>query len=295
MFLGKLIRFSVAILSFFAPLPAYSWGQQGHIAVASIAQTELTPSAFQSISQLIPQGNLADVANWADQVRSIPQWLWTEPLHFIDTPNWACDYIPQRDCFNPQGQAGYCVDGAIQNTTALLAGRPGEDAGFNAENLKFLVHFVGDIHQPLHCGFTSDRGGNSIKVHFIKHATNLHSLWDSGLIETRIENDFGGVLDKWIQFLIDERHKAVHRLYTVDLFGNSLSLDGNSTEWGNVSSGLACRYAYVGVDGQTRIRMGDTLGMDYYERTIPIIESQIINGGVRLGALLNQLFSSGNV
>ena len=87
MFLGQLIRFSVAVLSFFAPLPALSWGPQGHIAVASIAQSELTPSAFQAIRQLIPQGNLADVANWADQVRSIPQWHWTEPLHFIDTPD----------------------------------------------------------------------------------------------------------------------------------------------------------------------------------------------------------------
>lgn len=285
---GKLLRYvaiAVSTIAFASIAIMHqsavdAWGPQGHIAVASIAQSELSATTFDAVSKLIPDGDLASVANWADTIRGSPQWHWTEPLHFIDTPDWACNYIPSRDCFNPQGQSGYCVDGAIQNNTMLLQDRSSYSLEFNAENLKFLVHFVGDIHQPLHCGFTSDRGGNSIKVHFKSHSTNLHSLWDSGLIEERIKDDFGGDMNKWIAYLISESTGR----------NASASCVGCSPIWGNSSAILACSNAYVGDDGVTHIQQGAQLDMNYYKRNIVVIEEQIILGGLRLAALLNATF-----
>jgi len=253
-----------------------AWGPEGHTAVARIAEKHITATTFNAVSQMIPEGDIASVANWADQVRSIPAWHWSEPLHFIDTPSWVCDYEPSRDCYNDAGEFGYCVDGAIRNFTSLIKG-----GSRDPTNLKFLVHFVGDIHQPLHCGFKDDRGGNSIKVHYQGHATNLHSLWDSGLIHTRIANDFGGVTENWISNLVE---MSLGRNDTDNCVGCS-------SQWGNSSAILSCSHSYVGADGTTRIGQGASLDSTYYKRNIGLIEDVIILGGIRLADILDSLFA----
>lgn len=266
-----LFQLATIIISFFTPT-IYGWGPQGHIAVAEIAQYNLTSYATKSISNIIPNGDMGSVANWADQIRNIPGWHWTEPLHFIDTNDWTCNYNRERDCYNQLGNFEYCVDGAIHNYTSLL-----KEYNTNDEYLKFIIHFVGDIHQPLHCGFKSDRGGNSIKVHFNNHATNLHSLWDSGLIEKRIKDDFNNNFNNWVQYL---QQNII-----------SDNCIGCSQLWGNSSAKLACEYAYVLEDGITKIKNGDYLDDNYYKRNIEIIEKQIIYAGYRLANLLNYLYN----
>jgi len=98
----------------------FSWGPIGHQAVASIAQSYLTNQASMAISKIIPNGDMVSVANWADEVRTLPEFKWSAPLHFINTPNWNCSYIRTRDCYNDYGQKLMCVDGAIQNYTNRL-------------------------------------------------------------------------------------------------------------------------------------------------------------------------------
>lgn len=253
-----------------------AWGPEGHTAVARIAQEQVSKSALTSISTIIPGGDLGSIANWADTVRSNPEWHWSEPLHFIDAPSWDCNYVPSRDCYNEAGEFDYCVDGAIRNYTERISASKMVSA-IDPTYLKFLVHFVGDIHQPLHCGFRDDRGGNSIKVHFLNHATNLHSLWDSGLIHLRITEDYGGNMDAWIADLVRSSMDRVAPDACVSC----------STQWGNSSAILACSNAYVADDGTTHIQQGAQLDMNYYKRNIEVVESQIILGGLRLAALLN--------
>jgi len=265
------------LLSFFTPT-VYGWGTIGHMAIAEIAQNNLTTVASKYISSIIPNGNMSDVANWPDQKRNLPQWRWTEPLHFIDTPDWSCDYIKERDCYNNLGDFEYCVDGAIQNYTSLLKETP---TNTNSDYLKFIIHFVGDIHQPLHCGFKSNSGGNSIKVHFNNHLVNLHSLWDSQLIEKRINDDFNNDYNLWIKYL---QQNTYHYNLTDDCIGCSQL-------WGNISANLACSNAYVLSDGITKIKNGDYLDDDYYKINIDVIERQIIYGGYRLADLLNYLYN----
>lgn len=262
----------------FAGLVA-AWGPIGHSTIAEIAQQLISPSVNAAIAPLLTRydGNMSLAANWADEVRTLPEFSWSEPLHFINTPDWNCSYIRQRDCFNDDHQYGFCVDGAIQNYTYILDSYPKSKQSLQEEAIKFLIHFVGDIHQPLHCGFTSDRGGNSIKGRYFHHATNLHAIWDSGLIATRITSDFGGDVWSWQQYLFSR----------VPKMWNSYQPD--SEQWGETSVRLACGYAYVNVDG-SHITDDFQLGDEYYLRNIVIVEKQIIAAAVRLKSVLEAIF-----
>jgi hypothetical protein len=258
------------LVSFISPV--FSWGSIGHAVIGSISQDYLTSQSFSQISSLIPDGNMSAVANWADEIKKYPEYHWTSSLHFINTPDWQCNYYYEKDCFNESNDFNFCVDGAIRNYTSLL------QTNKKPDYLKFLIHFVGDIHQPLHCGFKSDRGGNSIKVHFNHHQTELHAVWDSGLIEYRIQKYFDNSIDNWVNFIkknyIQKNDKCV-----------------NCSElWGKNSAKLACEYSYVNEENN-KIESGDYLDNGYFERNIPIIEKQIADASINLANIINYLFS----
>ncbi|KAF8200046.1 phospholipase C/P1 nuclease domain-containing protein [Mycena galopus ATCC 62051] len=163
----------------------------GHEIVATIAQIHLHPSVLPTMCAILnlPQCHLAPIATWADVAR--PKMPWSAPLHYIgaveDYPSQTCAFPGPRGW---QGQDGANVLGGIRNVTDLLADWvysnkggiiPGYQYDDANEALKFLVHFVGDMHMPLHLT-SRDRGGNSIPVFFDGRKTNLHSLWDGLLI-----------------------------------------------------------------------------------------------------------------
>jgi hypothetical protein len=146
----------------------YGWGPDGHALVARIAQTLLTDESATFVRNHLPSnvsGNMSMVASWADNILykdtdpDYLNWQWSKQLHYVDTKDWACVYNQQQDCNWTSGQR--CVDGAIQNYTARLADSQ-QDPIQLQEALQFLIHFIGDAHQPLHAGFQGDLGGNDI-------------------------------------------------------------------------------------------------------------------------------------
>jgi len=146
----------------------YGWGPDGHALVARIAQTLLTDESTTFVRNHLPSnvsGNMSMVASWADSILykdtdpDYLNWQWSRQLHYVDTKDWACVYDRQNDCNWTSGQR--CVDGAIQNYTKRLADSQ-QDATQRQEALQFLIHFIGDAHQPLHAGFKGDLGGNEI-------------------------------------------------------------------------------------------------------------------------------------
>jgi hypothetical protein len=157
---------------------AKAWGADGHRLIAAVAEQNLNPTARAEVARLLalePGSTLASVSTWADEHRS-PQ---TGPWHYVNFPrDAACIYEPQRDC-----EGGACVVAAIQRQTEVL--RSGADDPRRLKALKYVVHLVADVHQPLHAGFGDDRGGNSYQVHGFGRGSNLHALWDSGLILNR--------------------------------------------------------------------------------------------------------------
>jgi len=177
---------------------AYAWGAVGHEIVATVAEMHLHPSVMPKLCNIlqspssiaVKECHLAPVAAWADQARGQPKYRWTGPLHYIN----AADDYPSTTCAfpGPQGWEGRThinVLNAIRNTTTVLQDflrAPDDPVPYYVQDaLKFLIHFIGDMHQPLHLT-GRNRGGNGDKVAFDGRSTNLHSVWDSLLISERL-------------------------------------------------------------------------------------------------------------
>jgi hypothetical protein len=260
------------------------WGSSGHRITARLAQSELTGPASDWVRYLVPwhwNGTLSAMASWADDIlypntnpTGFDNWQWSRPLHFINTPDWSCNYIFERDCINDS-----CVDGAIRNYTKRLESSKLDDIQ-HQEALYFLIHYVGDIHQPLHTGFTSDLGGNKVRGRFMNMSNqNLHTLWDSGLIDYRIKKDFFSDQNLYYEY--------IHQLM---MNQSQTSNDNDIEQWIKENLEFVCQEIYFDEKNET---MNSSMRFDldemYYRRSYPIIEQRLAQGGRRLGALLNRL------
>lgn len=160
---------------------AWSWGSDGHQLVARIAQSQLTPKAQQGVQALLdqePGSTLTSISTWADEVRNPV----TAPWHYLNFPKGDCNYQAERDCPN-----GNCVVEAINRQVEVL--KTETDTQKRLLALKYVVHLVGDVHQPLHAGWGEDRGGNSYQLQAFMRGSNLHAFWDSGMIRFYKEQD----------------------------------------------------------------------------------------------------------
>lgn len=180
----------VSALAFALAAPAaQAWSRQGHQLVGELAERELSPAARDEVRALLAdeaEPTLAAVSTWADEIRAAktPLGETSKRWHYVNIPGKDCDYAPARDC--PDGE---CVIGAINAQYAVLAdeSRPREE---RAIALKFLVHFVGDAHQPMHAGYPHDRGGNDHQLNYRGkgspegEGTNLHGVWDYWLLQS---------------------------------------------------------------------------------------------------------------
>lgn len=164
------------------PALAMGWGPEGHRIVGELAQRQLSPQARAAVADLLqgePEPTLAGVANWADTLRDADPELArrTSRWHFVNFRSTDCDYVPARDC-----PGGDCVIAAIDSQLRVLGDhtRPRQE---RAQALKFVVHFIGDVHQPFHAGGRDDRGGNDFQVNYHGHGSNLHATWDTLIVQ----------------------------------------------------------------------------------------------------------------
>ena len=251
-----------ALLSFAST--AHAWGAQGHRLVGRIAETRLNPAAKAEVDRLLAgeaEPTLSGVAPWADQLRAKDPGLGRRSArwHYINMAEQDCRYEPAQQC-----RDGNCVVEALKAQTAILADRSRPDAE-RAQALKFVVHFVGDVHQPMHAGYAHDKGGNDFQVQFVNRGTNLHSLWDSGLLNTRKLDDDGYV-------------KVLQRLPRPAL-PRRADITRDAPAWAEAS----CRIAVApGVYPASR-----KLEDDYTGRYRAVAETELRIAGERLGQLLN--------
>src|SRR5690606_17278990 len=156
----------------------------GHRLVARLAEYQLTGEARTEVHRLLAverHRGLADIATWADELREHDPDLGRRSAkwHYVNIGEHDCRYEAQLACRN-----GDCIVEAIRAQTAILADRARPDAE-RLQALKFVVHFVGDVHQPMHAGYARDRGGNTIQINYRDRGSNLHALWDSTLLGWR--------------------------------------------------------------------------------------------------------------
>jgi len=137
---------------------AGAWGEQGHQIIGTIAMTRINAQTRAAVIELLGDDDLAKAGLWADQIRGDADYDWAKPLHYVNAPRTAERVEMDRDC-----PGGECVVGAIGKFLAIAVdqSKPIEE---RREALKFAVHFIGDIHQPLHAGYKDDLGGNRISV-----------------------------------------------------------------------------------------------------------------------------------
>lgn len=157
------------------PLDAGAWGAEGHRLIAELAEARLTDATRAEVNRLLalePGASLVSISTWADEVRSPTTAAW----HYVNLPRDAgCHYATAQSCVQ-----GNCVVGAIDRQVDVLASTQSDEERLKA--LKYVTHLVADVHQPLHAGFADDRGGNNYQLQAFGRGTNLHALWDSGLI-----------------------------------------------------------------------------------------------------------------
>lgn len=161
-------------------LPAAAWGPLGHRTVAIIAETNLTPAAREFVAQRLGNVSMADVASWADSVTRDPRFPGSIWYHFEKIPDGRGYLDNLRAMPEAQRRKGGVVAAILVADRTLRDAHASEAAQRDA--LKFLIHLVGDVHQPLHTGRPADKGGVSIKLVWFDEPMSLHRVWDSGLI-----------------------------------------------------------------------------------------------------------------
>jgi hypothetical protein len=194
---------------------------------------------------------LASISTWADEHRNPTTAGW----HYVNFPRDTCTFDKERDC--PDGQ---CVVAAIEKQAAVLRSNAPDERRLAA--LKYLVHLVADVHQPLHAGYRDDKGGNTYQVQGLGRGSNLHALWDSGLIKS---------LDEDVDTLTARLQRAP---------GSKGASDLNPVHAAEES----CRIvAEPGFYPEHRLPTA------YAERNLPTLEQRLKMAGARLAGLLNQI------
>ena len=261
-------RLVAALLLSTLASPAFAWGAMGHRLVADLAADELTPAARRAIDGLLAgekDPTLSGIASWADDVRANDPVLGRKsaPWHYVGIHSRDCAYDPPVDC--PDGN---CVAGAIDAQAAILADRR-QPIEARRRALKFVVHFIGDAHQPLHANNREDKGGNVVQLRIPapsgEKGSNLHTLWDSGLIQHAGLDEAG-------------YHARLRALpLAVDVAADALP--PRSAAWVEASCRISMREGLY----PSSPRIDET----YYARWMPLVDEQLRRAGTHLAQVLN--------
>lgn len=242
-----------------------AWGNEGHRTIALIAEAELTPKTRIQIQQLLAledSRSMADVASWADQIRGSKPGLLS---HAVRIPFNATQYDPARDC----SRKGRCVVYGIESSSEHLADEntpPFE----RLQALKFLIHFVGDVHQPLH----AIKQTGQMHAQWGKHTWTLHKIWDTTLVRSLKRSP-----EELAQDLLN--NPAYNQVQ-----------QGSPEQWAMESHNTARNFIYHGDKRLAKNKETITLPDDYRQDSAPIVKERLAAAGIRLGRLLNKLLSS---
>jgi hypothetical protein len=262
--------FLLFVLLLAAPRTGRAWGVLGHRAVARIAENHLTPTARRQVSQLLGVETMPLVSTWADELRSDPQYSATAPWHYINVATGLdfAAFVAQLN--DPALLAPAAPTNAY---TALLQARrdlkdPKKTTDEKRVALKFLIHIVGDVHQPLHVGHAEDKGGNDIKVTWrSRDETNLHSTWDGALVE------YPGYSFTEMAAAYDHATPTEIKQWQKDEMPTWL-----------FESYQLCTPAYAAAAANPKF------DWHFYPTFGPVVQQQILKAGIRLAGVLNEIY-----
>lgn len=239
---------------------AHGWGQTAHRITGAIAQQYLSVEAKSAIDKLLPNESLAEASTWADEMRSDPGVFWQKtasPWHYVTVP-----------AGQTYAEAGAPAQGdavtALKDFRETLRDKKAPLVD-KRRALRFIVHLVADLHQPLHSGNGTDRGGNDFKVSFMGKQSNLHRVWDSNLV-----NYHQLSYSEWTRWLGSKITKSEVKMWSAT----------DPLIW--IKESTAIRET---IYPETR-----TISWDYVYRHTPIVKKRLRQAGIRLAAYLNEVF-----
>lgn len=258
----RLIFVALLALMFMAGEKSVAYGPTGHRVIAELASRHLNPDAEAAVKELLGNEFMAEAANWPDEMRSDPDAFWrstANPWHYINLPDGVTYEDSEK---NPEGDALMALEmftETMVDKTQPLAER--------RKALAFVIHIIGDLHQPLHAGRAEDWGGNKIEVVWFEQMSNLHKVWDEDLIDYKKLS-----FTEWVRFLdpkISPEQAAEWQSATpTDWVRELIAMRGDIYNVGNAI------FSY-----------------DYVYRYTPVIKAQLSKGGIRLAGYLNKAFT----
>ncbi|KAH6562466.1 hypothetical protein BASA61_002317 [Batrachochytrium salamandrivorans] len=270
---------------------ALAWGNVTHSNIARVADALLTDEARLFVNTFLPSNEtLFIAANWADQVRSLPGFApWSANLHFVgplNNPPAKCGYIDDRDC-----KDGNCIVGAIANYTMRASCDSGVDATQHTEALRFIIHFLGDIAQPLHvCG--RGRGGNDQNIWVDGRNVSFHSAWDVAFPEKIIATRYNGSSTQYADSLVQRIQTGDFKSKTpgwISVYPYTARNHNNNSlaaiDWATDSDELDCSVVWPAYDADPTQDFGGA----YFESILHIVDLQIAKAGFRLANWLDQI------
>lgn len=250
----------VCLAVFVVVAEAYAWGQKGHDVTCTIAGRHLTKKARKQVRRLLAGRSMVYWSNWLDNASHTPQYAYTKTWHYKNVDEGvAYEQAP----LEPKGD----VVEALRKLAHDLSDATADD-GQKALALKMFIHLVGDLHQPMHMGHKTDLGGNRHRVRFFGRDTNLHSIWDTDVLEHG---------HKWSHTEWAEELDRVGKAEMQEICQGSLD------DWARETQHLA-----TGIYDATP--QDANLSYDYLAQWVPMAERQLLRGGLRLAYLLNNIF-----
>jgi len=235
------------------------WGKTGHRAVGDIAAEYLNKEARQAVDRVLSSESMAIASTWMDEIRSDPEYDYTHEWHWVTIPEGRTYAETQK---NPNGDLINAIRSIIKQLKSGSLDKEEE-----AKNLKMLIHLVGDIHQPLHVGTGDDRGGNDVKVQWFSESSNLHRVWDSGMID-----EYGLSYTELAASINHPSEKQIR------VWQNSDVLD-----WARESMELR--------DKVYALPENNSISYRYMYHNFETVEKRLLQAGVRLAGVLNEIYS----
>ncbi|PRP97606.1 S1/P1 Nuclease [Enhygromyxa salina] len=281
----RLLALGAAALAMMSPSRARAWHDDGHRIIGEIAARQLSDEAREKIEALLADmpeySTIATAATWADQqAKQDPTFDFVYSSHYINMDRRLSPREVHALCLEKSG----CVATGISYYVEILRSERMSDQQ-RAEALRLLIHFVGDVHQPLHTGHSGDKGGNDIAdlrmLEYTpgKERTNLHAVWDGGLVAITMARAGWD----WRRYAVELDGRISDEMIT--RWGR-----GSAYDWIEESRLFAAANGYLHADGKTPVRSGDALGEDWYMRNLEVAEQRLQQGGVRLALVLEELF-----
>jgi len=258
----RVIALGIAII--YAPIQSMAWGTNGHRICGQIASSYLTPQARKAIKEILGDESIAMASNWADFIKSDDAYKYLYEWHFIDFDKaYTLEEMQQYLAGDTKTDAYTKINFMIGELKKK--GLPKEK---KLLYLRMLIHVIEDVHQPMHTGHTEDKGGNDIKVKWFNNDTNLHSVWDSQLIDFQ-------------QLSYTEYATAINHTTAAQ---RSAWQKAPLSQWLYESNQIAEKL-------YTEVKPGDVLNYKYNFNHIETLNQQLLKAGVRLAGVLNRIFS----